>query len=110
MANINAGEAIQLTESTGYSTLSTEQLHQLHTECAAVHISEVGFWWKQTVFVFILNLNNASTVFTPTKTKEQKKSMDFFLFHTKRSLWMLYSNYFSLMLIIIFCFLLIYTD
>ncbi|KAH3897828.1 hypothetical protein DPMN_022024, partial [Dreissena polymorpha] len=28
------------TESTGYSKLSTEQLHQLDTECAAVHISK----------------------------------------------------------------------
>ncbi|KAH3700301.1 hypothetical protein DPMN_075276 [Dreissena polymorpha] len=42
MANINAGEAIQYTKSTGYSKLSTEQLHQLDTECAAVHISEIG--------------------------------------------------------------------
>ena len=65
MANINAGEAIQYTESTGYSKLSTEQLHQLDTECAAVHISVVGFWWKQTVFVFIFTANNASTVLWP---------------------------------------------
>ncbi|KAH3698438.1 hypothetical protein DPMN_085958 [Dreissena polymorpha] len=47
MANINAGSivshrdvTIYYTESTGYSKLSTEQLHQLDTECAAVHISE----------------------------------------------------------------------
>jgi len=95
MANINAGEAIQLTESTGYSTLSTEQLHQLHTECAAVHISEVGFWWKQTVFVFILPLNNASTVFTPTKTKGQKKSMDALLelFFSNVNNHILFSSY-----------------
>ncbi|KAH3739633.1 hypothetical protein DPMN_046287 [Dreissena polymorpha] len=65
MANINAGEAIQYTEITGYSKLATEQFDQLDTECAAVHISEVDFWWKQTVFVFILTANNASTVLWP---------------------------------------------
>jgi hypothetical protein len=77
MANINAGEAIQYTESTGYSKLSTEQLHQLHTECAAVHISEVGFWWKQTVhFKSQQRLNR----FYTNKNKRTKKVYGFFSF------------------------------